>query len=142
MSQSHVVAFLFGQGDDNLDSISELRRASTYVQNAHDSGLLDAQRVPGWPGPPPPPQAIELRRPVPNPFADEATMSVTLPAAAGVRVALVDVLGREVAVLADGPHEAGPHPIAIAGAGLAPGVYVARVWINGQAAGALPVTRR
>ena len=25
---------------------------------------------------------------------------------------------------------------------LAPGVYVARVWVNGQAAAALPLTRR
>jgi len=142
VAQSHVVALLHGQADDNLDSITELRRASTYAQNAHDAGLLTAQRVPGWPGPPPPPKAIELRRPAPNPFSDEAVMSITLPAAAGVRVALVDVLGREVQVVRDGPLDAGAHAITLPGAGLAPGVYIARVWVAGQSAGALPVTRR
>ena len=142
--EAHDVLFAipYGRGSSNLDSVSELRRAATLLRSVYEEDLLDAQRVPGWPGPPAPPAAVELRRPAPNPFTDEAVMSVTLPAAAGVRVALVDVLGREVAVLADGPHEAGRHPIAIAGAGLAPGVYVARVWVNGQPAGALPVTRR
>ena len=66
----------------------------------------------------------------------------SLPAAARVRVSLVDVLGREVAVLADGPREAGPHEVAIDGAALRPGVYVARVWVDGQPAAALPVTRQ
>ena len=141
-AQDILFGIVFAQGTDYLDSVMELRAAVTVVRAARDAGLLDAQRVPGWPGPPAPPAAVELRRPAPNPFTDEAVMSVTLPAAAGVRVALVDVLGREVAVLADGPHEAGPHPIAIAGAGLTPGVYVARVWVNGQPAGALPLTRR
>jgi hypothetical protein len=136
-----LLAMPFGRGTDHLDSVSKLRVAADVIHNAQSAGLLDAQRVPGFIGPAPP-LSIELRRPAPNPFTDEAVMLVTLPAAAGVRVALVDVLGREVAVLADGPHEAGAHPIAIAGAGLAPGVYVARVWVNGQPAGALPLTRR
>ena len=136
-----LIAMVFGQGTDHLDSIVELRRAATAVRNAYDAGLLDPSRVPGFTAPDGP-LSVQLRRPAPNPFTGEAVMSVTLPAAADVRVALVDVLGREVAVLADGPREAGPHPIAIEGAGLAPGVYVARVWVNGQPAGALPLTRR
>jgi hypothetical protein len=140
-SAEWLLAMVFAQGTDRLDSVVELRRAATVVRNAYDTGLLEPRRVPGFVGPAPP-LSIELRRPAPNPFSDEAVMSVSLPAAAGVRVAMVDVLGREVAVLADGPHEAGPHPIVISGAGLAPGVYVARVWVNGQPAGALPVTRR
>jgi hypothetical protein len=136
-----LFAVVFGRGADHLDSVTELRRAAQIVSNAHAAGLLDARLTLGF-EPPPPPTRLVVRRPAPNPFTDEAVMSVTLPAAAGVRVALVDVLGREVAVLADGPHEAGRHPIAIAGAGLAPGVYVARVWVNGLPAGALPLTRR
>jgi hypothetical protein len=85
---------------------------------------------------------VEVRRPAPNPFDETATLGLSLPAAADVRVELVDVLGREVAVLAEGPHEAGPHAIEIDGRPLAPGVYVARVWVDGQPAAALPVTRR
>jgi hypothetical protein len=132
---------VFGQGANHLDSIVELRRAATVVRNAYGAGLLDASQVAGFSAPPGP-LSVQLRRPAPNPFVGESVMSITLPAPAGVRVALVDVLGREVAVLADGPQDAGAHPIAIAGAGLAPGVYVVRVWVNGQPARALPVTLR
>jgi hypothetical protein len=140
-SDQAVFALVYGQGTSHLQSVAALRQSATTVAIAFDAGLLEPRRVPGFVVEPLP-AGIELHRPAPNPFTDEAVMSVTLPAAAGVRVALVDVLGREVAVLADGPHEAGRHPIAIAAAGLAPGVYVARVWVNGQPAGALPVTRR
>jgi hypothetical protein len=139
--QEVLFAIPYGRGTDHIDSIVWLRRAATQLRNAYDAGLLEAVRMPGFvlePGSP----RVGLRRPSPNPFDVVATIELTLPAAAGVRVALVDVLGREVAVLADGPHEAGVHPIEIAGAGLAPGVYLARVWVAGQPAGALPLTRR
>jgi hypothetical protein len=85
---------------------------------------------------------VQVRRPAPNPFDAAATLGISLPASANLRVALVDVLGREVSVLADGQHEPGPHEIEIDGRPLAPGVYVARVWVDGQAAAALTVTRR
>ena len=111
------------------------------VRAAFEMGLMDPRIVPGY-APPARPLGVQIRRPSPNPFEDAATLGLTLPAAARVRVALVDVLGREVAVLGDGPREAGPHEVPIDGAALRPGVYVARVWVNGQPAAALPVTRR
>ena len=49
------------------------------------------------------------------------------------RVALYDVLGREVAVAAQGERAAGPHTVALDTAGLAPGVYVVRVVTGGTA---------
>jgi len=136
-----LIAMPFGQGADHLDSVSRLRIAADVIHNAQNAGLLEAQRVPGFVGPAPP-LSIELRRPVPNPFTDDAVIELALPAPASVRVALVDVLGREVQVAQDGPLDAGARAITLAGAGLAPGVYVARVWVAGQSAGALPVTRR
>jgi hypothetical protein len=64
---------------------------------------------------------------VPNPAADTASLVLTLPrAAAAVRVALYDALGRTVAVVHDGPLGAGTHRLALAASSLAPGVYVAR----------------
>jgi hypothetical protein len=136
-----LIALPFGRGETNLASIIELRRAAQVILNANEAGLLAPRRVPGFLDPPTP-NAIELRRPAPNPFDDSATIELTLPAAAGVRVALVDVLGREVIVALDGTLEAGAHEVTIYAAGLAPGVYLARVWVAGQEAGALPVTRR
>jgi hypothetical protein len=140
-SEEVLVSMVFGQGGDHLDSITELRRASHYAQNAHDAGLLDPHRVPGFVQPVLP-AAIELRRPAPNPFDDAATIGITLPAAADVRVALFDVLGRAVLTAQDGPLEAGAHEVTIDAAGLAPGAYLARVWVAGQDAGAFPLTRR
>jgi hypothetical protein len=137
-----LIAVIFGQGSDNFDSVSVLRRASGVVRGAFEIGLLDPRRVPGFAGPPPPPAAVQVRRPAPNPFEDAATMNLSLPAAADVRVSLVDVLGREVAVLAEGRHEAGAHAVEIDGRPLAPGVYVTRVWVGGQPAAAMLVTRR
>jgi hypothetical protein len=136
-----LLAMPFGRGMDHYDSITQLRLAADVVRNAYDAGLLDAQRVPGFLSPALP-SRIEIRRPAPNPFDDAATIGITLPAAAGVRVALLDVLGREVLTAQDGSLEAGAHDVMIDAAGLAPGVYLARVWVAGQEAGALPVTRR
>ena len=64
--------------------------------------------------------------PFPNPTAGRATVPVTLAASGPLRVAVYDVLGREVAVAFDGPAGAGPLAVEVGG-GLAPGAYVVRV---------------
>jgi len=68
----------------------------------------------------------------PNPSAGAASVVLTIPSAQAVRVAVTDALGREVAVLHDGPLGAGRHRLALptgsagSGSGLAPGVYAVR----------------
>lgn len=63
-----------------------------------------------------------------NPFTDRAVVEVTAAAAGPVRVSVTDVLGREVAVLLDGPVAAGERrSLVVDGAGLAPGVYLVRM---------------
>lgn len=63
----------------------------------------------------------------PNPVASGGTVRVTTAAAGSVRVALYDVLGRQVAVLAEGELGAGAHDVAIGAERLVPGVYLVRV---------------
>ncbi len=68
----------------------------------------------------------------PNPAAREVSLRFALPAASWAKVAIFDVAGRRVRVLADGPRGAGPHDVTWNGAGpdgvpAAPGVYFARV---------------
>jgi hypothetical protein len=70
----------------------------------------------------------------PNPTAGRATVTLALSAAAEVRAAVYDVLGREVAVLHDGPLAAGEHELALDTAKLPAGVYVVRATGNGLAA--------
>jgi hypothetical protein len=59
----------------------------------------------------------------PNPTAGGATVEFGLDEAADVRVEVYDALGRRVAVLAEGPHGAGPHRARFEAGGLADGVY-------------------
>ena len=62
----------------------------------------------------------------PNPSRGRATVPVTLATSGPLRVAVYDVLGREVAVAHDGPAAAGALAVEVGG-GLAPGTYVVRV---------------
>ena len=73
----------------------------------------------------------------PNPVAVGGVVRVSLPEASVVRVVVYDVLGRQVAVLADEERGVGEHALALGAERLAPGVYVVRV-----TAGEASVVRR
>ena len=60
----------------------------------------------------------------PNPARSAATVTVGLPEGGAVRLAVYDLLGREVLVAADGAFEAGLHPVALQTAALPAGAYV------------------
>ncbi|GAB5536371.1 MAG: hypothetical protein Rubg2KO_26200 [Rubricoccaceae bacterium] len=62
----------------------------------------------------------------PNPSTDRARVRWTLAEAGPVRVSVFDLLGREVAVLADEATPAGIHDSELSIASWAPGVYVVR----------------
>jgi hypothetical protein len=68
----------------------------------------------------------------PNPVSGRGAVRVSVPAAGRVRVAVYDVLGREVAVLVDGDRPAGLLDAAFETARLAPGVYVVRLETGGE----------
>lgn len=63
----------------------------------------------------------------PNPASGTTVVRYGTAAAQRVRVSVVDVLGRTVAVLANGDVAAGSHEARLDAAGLAPGVYVVRL---------------
>uniref|UniRef100_A0A832HZ99 Peptidase S8/S53 domain-containing protein n=1 Tax=Eiseniibacteriota bacterium TaxID=2212470 RepID=A0A832HZ99_UNCEI len=72
----------------------------------------------------------------PNPAAGAARVEFTVPRLADVRVSILDVQGRELEVLADGPHAPGRHQLAWAGTlggRRAPaGLYFVRVQAEGR----------
>lgn len=135
-----TLALVWARGTDHLDSVDELKQSARYVRTAYDLGVFDP--VPLAPVPPALPGGLEVERPAPNPFTDRAVVRYALPGEARVRLAVYDALGREVAVLAEGEREAGPHEAALDGTGLPPGVYFARFAVNGSTAAVLPLTRR
>ncbi len=62
----------------------------------------------------------------PNPFARQTTLALDLAEAQTLRVEVLDVLGRRVALAHDGPLAAGAHRVVIEAAGLPAGVYLVR----------------
>lgn len=85
---------------------------------------------------------LDLAGAQPNPTSGEATIRFSLEEAAAARLAVYDVLGREVAVLVDEQMEAGAHEAHLNGASLPAGLYVYRLTANGRArSGTLTVAR-
>jgi hypothetical protein len=71
-----------------------------------------------------------LEQNYPNPFNPTTVVSCQLPVASAVRLAVYDMLGREVAVLANGRMEAGRHEVEFNASGLASGVYTYRLQVR------------
>ena len=67
----------------------------------------------------------------PNPTAGRSTVRFTLRDASPVRLAVYDLLGREVAVLAEGVYAEGTHTARFDGSLLAAGLYVVRLDAGG-----------
>ncbi len=78
------------------------------------------------------PERAVLRTVYPNPSAETATVAFDLAASAPVRLAVYDVLGREVALVVDGTRAAGAHAEAVETAGLPSGVYLVRLEAGGR----------
>ena len=79
------------------------------------------------------PAAYGLEAAYPNPFNPQATIRFALPEAADVRLVVYDVMGREVARLAEGAFDAGRHEATFDGSRLASGLYLYRLTAAGTA---------
>jgi hypothetical protein len=102
----------------------DLEFLGLVVANANESTVLgyryriESEEVPETP---------ELRPNYPNPFNPSTRVVFTLPRRQRVRLAVYDVLGREITVLADGERNRGRHEVVFDAQGLASGVYVLRL---------------
>ncbi|MEM7786097.1 MAG: binary toxin-like calcium binding domain-containing protein [Bacteroidota bacterium] len=76
---------------------------------------------------------LELAQSFPNPTRGRATILYRLGEPGPVRLAVYDLLGREVAVLVDEPKAAGDHEATLDAAGFASGVYVYRLTAGDRA---------
>ena len=77
-------------------------------------------------------EAFGLAQNLPNPFAGQTQIAFSLGTPSDVRLALYDVLGREVAVLAQGMMEAGSHHVRFDAASLPAGQYLYRLSAGSQ----------
>jgi hypothetical protein len=68
----------------------------------------------------------------PNPFNPSTTIEYSIPTRGNIRLAVYDHLGREIAVLADGEHQAGTHSSRFTATEQPSGVYMYRLSWNGN----------
>lgn len=78
------------------------------------------------------PSTVELSQNYPNPFNPTTQISFTLPQAMDIRLVIYDLLGREVAVLADGAYSAGSHSVNWNALDISSGVYLYRLQAGAQ----------
>lgn len=78
-------------------------------------------------------KTITLSQNYPNPFNPSTQISFTLQASSFTHLSVYDLLGREVAVLIDGPMSAGSHSVNFDASELTSGMYLYRIVSNGEA---------
>ena len=78
------------------------------------------------------PEDIALYPNFPNPFNPTTSIRYALPQAAEVRLTVYDVLGRQVAVLAEGMKPPGEHQVAVDASAWASGLYFYTIEAAGQ----------
>ena len=139
-----VYAMPFAQGGDHLDSITALRAQADVIRRVYDVGgfafsPVTAGEYQGNEGSlPDPPLSISRVRP--NPSAPGQGRAVlVLPEAASVRATVLDVLGRQLEVVADAVLPEGETELVIPD-GLAVGSYLLRVEVGRSAVETIPFT--
>ena len=119
-----VTATAVGQSGPNVDALL-LDDPNLVGQSAASTPRVALARAPEAP-------SFALDAAAPNPTAGPARITFALPEAGPVRLAVYDVLGREVARLVDGELGAGRHVAALDGAALPGGTYLYRLDAGGR----------
>jgi len=109
-------------------------RNITYVADRFSALILDCFSPTGVreQGVVQPPSTFRLSAASPNPFNPTTRVRVTLPEAAHLEVSLFDLLGRRVALLAEGHFSRGFHSFTFNGSSFASGAYFVRAKRSGQ----------
>jgi hypothetical protein len=100
---------------------------ATYCESAADFSIT-AQTV----GDNEVPSDFVVEQPYPNPFNPITQIALELPSRTRVEALVFNRLGQQVAVLADGDFDPGPHNLTFDGSALPSGIYFIRVTAYGE----------
>lgn len=103
-----------GEWQDRFEIVA--RRVTTSVDPLHSTH----------------PESVRLLGAWPNPFNPTTDIGYQVSVSGQTRLAVHDVLGREVAVLVDGPMPPGEHRVRLDASGLASGIYLVRLQAGGR----------
>ena len=126
-----LVALVWARGSNYLDSVRKLKTIVGNLQSTPDSYLISGYRPELEERTPPAPEnVLGFDQNFPNPFRNSTNLRYSLPKTMQVRLAVYDILGREVAILAKGSQEAGIYSIEFNASQLPPGIYYARIELD------------
>ncbi|MEM8486875.1 MAG: T9SS type A sorting domain-containing protein [Bacteroidota bacterium] len=123
-------AIVWARGNDHLDSVTELKKDVREIQRMNEA-FYSPGRIVSEPQPPLRENfVLGFDQNFPNPFIQSTTLRYSLPQKMRVRLAVYDMLGREVALLVDGQKETGIHTAEFDGSNLPAGIYLARLEVD------------
>ena len=123
-------AIVWAQGEDHLDSVRLLKSYTAGVRSSAEqlyayNDLTDEIATPFEQAP-----LLGFGQNFPNPFTQSTTISYDLPKPMQVRLAVYDMLGREINVLVNTHQQAGNYAIDFDADNLPAGVYLARIGLD------------
>jgi hypothetical protein len=68
----------------------------------------------------------------PNPFSSSTFIEYTMPESGKVKLSVLDMLGQELAVIVDATQAAGSYTVEFSATGLATGVYIYKITVDGE----------
>ena len=126
-----LIALAWAKGQNNLDSVRKLKGIVGNLQSSPTSYTISGYQPELIERDPPPPEfALGFDQNFPNPFTTTTTLRYSLPKTMQIRLAVYDLLGREIDVLAKGTQDAGIYSLEFDSSQLPPGMYYARIELD------------
>ena len=124
------IGIVWSKGTDNMDSIRQLRKDVSTVRNSADViyapvAVNVPENIDGSDG-----AVLGFDQNFPNPFSGVTSIRYSLPKAMRVRLAVYDILGREVELLVESEQSQGVYTVRFNGDIRPQGVYYARLELD------------
>ena len=135
-SRDIVIAMLWAQGEDRIDSVRLLKESVPKVRGYYASGFRAVNAEAPIDETTEIPAGLAISAPYPNPASGQIHIDVGLPSTGHVTLTAFDLLGRRVASIADSPMTAGWRTVDWNTEAVSNGVYVVRLQVGGAAVSA------